>query len=406
MSSSSSRPAPWPNYSEEEVGAVSRVLRSGKVNYWTGTEGRRFESEFADAVGVNRAVFVANGTVALELAIRALDLPPNSEVITTPRTFIASASAIVSAGHRPVFADVDPDSGNITPTSIACVITSHTAAVLVVHLGGWPAEMVGIRALCDSRGLYLIEDCAQAHGAMIGEAHVGSFGDVSAWSFCQDKIITTGGEGGMVATNDDRLWRWMWAFKDHGKSWASVYERDHPPGFRWLHESFGTNWRGTEMQAAIGRIQYKRLAEWHAARSANALELQRHLKAVPGLRVPVPEPGVAHAYYRLYAYIGLERLAPGWSRDRIVAEVVERGQQVFAGSCSELYLERAFTGTGSVPSGPLPVARRLSWESMAFLVHPGLTAIDMTWVAEAVGEVMLQATQVAVESGRGTPNVV
>lgn len=385
--------APWPVYDDEQLEAVARVLRSGKVNYWTGTEGRELEKEFAKFTGTAHAVFVANGTLALELAIQALDLPSGSEVITTPRTYIATASAIVRSGLRPAFVDVDPDSGNITPETIEAAITERTSAVVVAHLGGWPADMPGIRAVCDSHGLRLVEDCAQAHGAMIGGAHVGTFGDIATWSFCQDKIITTGGEGGMVATDDESLWRRVWQAKDIGRSYAAVYEREHPPGFRWLHESFGTNARGTEMQAALGRIQYGRLPHWREERTANALALAERLAQVPGLRVPLPRDGVTHAFYRVYAYVDLAALTPGWSRDRIIAEVGERhGVPIFSGSCSEIYREKAFTDAGLAPAEALPNAARMTDDALALLVHPGLTPGDMAAVADAVADVMAEAT--------------
>ncbi|MFA0697837.1 DegT/DnrJ/EryC1/StrS family aminotransferase, partial [Vibrio sp. 10N.222.49.C9] len=177
------------------------------------------------------------------------------EVITTPRTFLASASSIVTSGASPVFADEDLNSQNITAQSIEAVLTPNTKAVIVVHLAGMPAEMDDIMALSKKHGFYVIEDCAQAHGAKYKGKSVGTIGHIGAWSFCQDKIMTTGGEGGMVTTNDKALWSKMWSYKDHGKSFDAIYNREHPPGFRWLHESFGTNWRMTEMQAVIGRIQ-------------------------------------------------------------------------------------------------------------------------------------------------------
>lgn len=387
--------APWPVYDEEQIAAVTQVLRSGKVNYWTGTEGRDFEREFADYVGLEHAVFVANGTLALELAIQALDLPPGSEVITTPRTYIASSSSIVRSGLRPVFVDVDPESGNITPETIEAAVGPNTSAVLVVHLGGWPADMPGIKSVCDRHGLRLIEDCAQAHGAMIGERHVGTFGDVAAWSFCQDKIVTTGGEGGMIATNSETLWRRIWAAKDIGRSYEAVYEREHPPGFRWLHESFGTNARGTEMQAAIGRIQYRRLGQWREERRANAVTLAERLVQVPGLSVPLPAEGLTGAYYRLYAYLDLDVLGEGWSRDGVIDWVTRTHKvPVFSGSCSEIYREKAFGNAGLRPSQPLNNAAQMTETSLAFLVHPGLTTEDMATVGEALAEAL---TRVCLE---------
>lgn len=384
--------SPWPCFSKEEKAAVLRVLESNRVNYWTGEEGREFEREFAAWTGSRHAVAVANGTLALDLAIKALGLSPGDEVIVTPRTFIASISTVVNAGATPVFADVDWDSGNICPATIAPVITDRTRAIIPVHLGGWPADLQGILNLAKAKGLRVIEDCAQAHGAKIVGRAVGTWGDVGAWSFCQDKIMSTGGEGGMVTTDDPDLWAAMWAFKDHGKSWHAVYERQHPPGFRWLHESFGTNWRMLEMQAAIGRIQLKRMSEWTARRASIAMRLREVLDEFPhAVRVPLPGPEITHAFYRLYAYVRPEGLKKNWSRDRIIEEIVRSQVPVYHGSCSEVYLEKAFEGTGWRPGERLPVARELGETSLMFLTHPTLTDEEVDKACNVVKRVFSEA---------------
>lgn len=370
--------APWPSYSEEEVNAVAQVLRSGRVNYWTGDECRKFEEEFAAFAGCRHAIALTNGTVALDLALIGLGIGSGDEVIVTPRSFIASASSVVNAGATPVFADVDRDSGNLSAETIAPKLTESTKAIVLVHLAGWPADMDPIMELARSRGIAVIEDCAQAHGAEYRGHSVGSIGDIGAWSFCQDKIMTTGGEGGMVTLDDDDPWRTMWAFKDHGKSWEAVYERQHPPGFRWLHESFGTNWRMLEMQAVIGRLQLKRLAGWREARTRNAQAIALALQPLAGadgpVRVPKVPASMTHAYYRFYCYVRPEALAGGWNRDRIVAEIKAAGVPCYQGSCSEIYLEKAFDGASYRPAQPLPVAEELGQTSLMFLVHPTLTA--------------------------------
>lgn len=386
--------APWPAYSQEEIDAVAAVLQSGKVNYWTGEECRAFEREFAAYVGTARAVAVANGTVALDLALKALNIGPGDEVVVTPRTFIASVSSVVNAGAVPVFADVDSDSGNISPATITPVLTERTKAIVPVHLAGWPCDMAGILELATPRGIAVIEDCAQAHGARIGERSVGSFGTVAAWSFCQDKIITTGGEGGMVTTADEALWSAMWSFKDHGKDWSAVYERDHPPGFRWQHESFGTNWRMLEMQAVIGRIQLRRLAEWTNRRSAIAARYAATLAPFArSVRVPLPGAGLTHGWYRFYAYVRPEGLKPGWDRDRIVGEVSAQGLPLMQGSCAEVYREKAFDNTGWRPAQRLPVAAELGQTSLMFLTHPTLSDGDVDRICAAVTQVLDQASR-------------
>lgn len=369
--------SPWPSFTPEDADAVQRVLLSNKVNYWTGTECRDFEREFAQWCGVNHAVALTNGTVALDLALKALDIGPGDEVVVTPRTFIASVSCVVNAGAVPVFADVEADSGNLSARTIEKVLTPRTRAIICVHLAGWPCDMDPIMSLANAHGIKVIEDCAQAHGARYKGHSVGSIGHIGAWSFCQDKIMTTGGEGGMVTTNDPLLWRRMWSFKDHGKSYEAVYERQHPPGFRWLHEGFGTNWRMIDMQAAIGRLQLDRMPVWTAARRSNAEAVWTACRQVPALNVPVIPEHAEHAAYKAYAYVRAEHLAAGWSRDRLVAEINARGVPCYQGSCSEVYLEKAFDGTGWRPEVPLPVARNLGETSVMFLVHPTLTPAEI-----------------------------
>ena len=380
--------SPWPSFTDEEAAAVSDVLLSNRVNYWTGGETRAFEREFAAWAECEHAVALANGTLALDVAFRALGIGAGDEVVVTPRSFIASVSSVVTAGATPVFADVDRDTQNLSAATIEAVLTPATRAVVVVHLAGRPADMAPIMALAEARGLKVIEDCAQAHGASYRGRAVGSIGHVGAWSFCQDKIMSTGGEGGMVTTNDEALWRRMWEYKDHGKSYAAVHEREHPPGFRWLHESFGTNWRMLEMQAVIGRIQLGRMPAWSEARRANAGRVLGACAAQPWLRVPSVPEDVVHAAYRAYAFVEPERLPEGWSRDRVVEAIVAAGVPCYQGSCSEIYREAAFEGTGFRPPEPLPVARELGENSLMFLVHPTLTdeEIERTVAAiEAVG---------------------
>lgn len=382
----------WPEFCEEQRAAVASVLASGKVNYWTGNESRHFEQEYAAYLGLNRAVALMNGTVALELALRMWGIGAGDEVIVTPRSFIASASCAVLLGARPVFADVDPESGNITAESIAKVLTPRTRAIILVHLGGWPCEMDDITALADQHKILVLEDCAQAHGGRYRNRPVGSIGQAGAFSFCQDKIITTGGEGGLLATNDEALWERAWSFKDHGKTWKAVYQQTHEPGFRWIHDRFGTNWRITEMQAAIGRVQLAKLDHWVVRRRRNAAILAKRLSEFLALRVPVVPEYVYHAYYRFYAYVRPERLKAGWTRQRMLEEISRMGVPCFAGSCAEIYRERAFEGTGWVPTQRLPIALELGETSLAFLVHPTLEDAHMHTMCDAVAHVVTQAT--------------
>jgi dTDP-4-amino-4,6-dideoxygalactose transaminase len=380
--------SPWPSFTEEEAGEVKNIVLSNKVNYWTGSECRSFEQEFAKWASCEYAVALMNGTVALDLALHALEIQPGDEVIVTPRTFIASVSCVVNAGATPIFADIDLNTGNISAETIQRVLTAKTKAVICVHLGGFPCQMDPILDLATKHGFYVVEDCAQAHGAKYKGKSVGSIGHIGAWSFCQDKIMTTGGEGGMVTTNDQKLWRKMWAFKDHGKSFNAVYEREHPPGFRWVHENFGTNWRMLEIQAAIGRIQLNKMELWHSKRINNALFIWNVAKCLPGLRVPLIEDEYEHAAYKCYIYVIESELLHGWSRDRILHEIQERGVPCAQGSCSEVYLEKAFDETGWRPSSRLMNAKRLGETSLSFYVHPTLNESEIKLTCQVLSEVM------------------
>ena len=384
--------SPWPSFSVEEADAVRDVILSNKVNYWTGDECRQFEVEFASWVGVNHAVAVTNGTVALDLALKALCIGPGDEVIVTPRTFLASVSTIVNAGAIPVFAEIDRNSQNITAETIRAVLSPRTRAVICVHLAGWPCDMDPIMALAAENNLKVIEDCAQAHGASYKGRSVGSIGHIGAWSFCQDKIMTTGGEGGMVTTNSSQLWSKMWSFKDHGKSWEAVYERQHAPGFRWLHEGFGTNWRMIEVQAVIGRIQLRRMQAWHQQRIKNAEQIWSAASLLSCLRVPRVVSDNVHAAYKCYVFVEFEKLKNGWTRNRILDEINARGVPCFSGSCSEVYLEKAFDGTGWRPAVRFPIARELGGSSLMFMVHPTLTEVEIERTCSVLTAVMNEAS--------------
>ena len=379
---------PWPSFTQEEADAVSQVLLSNKVNYWTGQECREFEKEFAQFAGTQYAVALANGTVALDVALKALGIGAGDDVIVTSRTFLASASSIVTAGANPIFADVEIDSQNISRRTIEAVLTPNTKAIICVHLAGWMCDMDPIMQLAEEKGLYVIEDCAQAHGAMYKGKSAGSIGHIGAWSFCQDKIMTTGGEGGMVTTNDEKLWKKMWSYKDHGKNFDSIYNKQHPPGFRWLHDSFGTNWRMMEMQAVIGRIQLKKMSEWTAQRNVNMEKIYAAFADSQYFTVHRPSDDYVHAAYKCYVQVNTDALPEGWSRDRIMNEINAEGVPCFSGSCSEVYLEHAFDGTPWRPKERLKNAQKLGETSLMFLVHPTLTENNIQTTKDVIQQVI------------------
>ena len=381
---------PWPSFTEQEADAVSQVLLSNKVNYWTGQECREFEKEFAQFAQTQYAVALTNGTVALDVALKALNIGAGDDVIVTSRTFLASASSIVTAGANPIFADVELDSQNISARTIEAVLTPNTKAIICVHLAGWMCDMDPIMQLAQQKGLYVIEDCAQAHGAQYKGQPAGSIGHISAWSFCQDKIMTTGGEGGMVTTNDEQLWKKMWSYKDHGKNYDSIYHKQHPPGFRWLHDSFGTNWRMMEMQAVIGRLQLQKMPEWTQVRNAHMRRVLASFENNPYFTVAMPPANYVHAAYKAYVQVNTAQLPEGWSRDRIMAEINALGVPCFSGSCSEVYLEKAFDGTPWRPEQRLVNAKSLGDSSLMFLVHPTLSDSNMQKTVDSIQQVISQ----------------
>ena len=387
----------WPAYSEKEIEKISKILRSGKVNYWTGKECRKFEKEFAEFTGTKYAVALANGTLALELALKAIGIKKSDEVIVTSRTFLASVSSIIELGAKPVFADVDKNTQNLDVTEIRKKITTKTKAIMCVHLAGWPNEMDEILKISKEYKLKVIEDCAQAHGAIYKNKSVGGIGDIGCWSFCQDKIMTTGGEGGMVTTNNKKFWEYMWSYKDHGKSYKKMTKPAKGQGFRWVHDSFGSNYRMTEIQAAIGRNQIKQMSKWTKIRNKYQAQIWQSASRFDALRVPnfqclscecQTKMGCVHGAYKCYVFIKQEKLKSGWSREKIIREINLRNINCFSGSCSEVYLEKAFHDSKFKPKHRLKNAKELGDSSLMFLVHPTLSQQDIDATCNALSEVM------------------
>jgi dTDP-4-amino-4,6-dideoxygalactose transaminase len=384
--------APWPFYCTDEIDAAARVLRSGRVNYWTGDEGRKFESEYAKHCGVAHALAVTNGTAALELALYGLGIGPEDEVVVPARTFVATAAAVALCGATPVVADIDPFSQNITAETAAAVLSPRTRAIIPVHLAGWPADMASLMVFAKQRNLLVIEDCAQAHGATIAEKPVGSFGDIGCFSFCQDKIISTAGEGGMVVTDNKDIFQRMWSRRDHGKDFERCHTTKNAPGFNWLVTSFGTNWRLTESQSAIGRLQLQKLPQWTAMRRENAATLDAALSSLGAVSLPAPPAHFGHAYYKYCGLIDPDALKSGWSRDQICNALNEKGVPMRVGSCPDISLEPAFSGTyGTQPAHPN--AKSIADRTFMLPVHPTLSAGNMTFIADVVRDVILAATR-------------
>lgn len=381
----------WPVFSDQMINNVVSVLKSGKVNQWTGTKVTEFEKNFSQYFNVNHSIALFNGSVALELCLKAIDLQNGDEVIVTPRTFIASASSVNICGGIPVFVDVDSNSQNITLENIKKAATNKTKAVILVHLAGWPCEVEEIVEWCHEHNIYVIEDCAQSHGAKYNNKYLGTFGDINAWSFCQDKIITTGGEGGMITTNDLNLYKKAWSFKDHGKSYDKIFNNRDPivPGqFRWLHDSIGSNYRMTEMQASIGIDALNCLKEWIDTRRKFASIFNETLADIPLIRLTIPDEKCYHAYYKYYCFINLEHLKEGLSRNDIINKIMAEGIPCFQGTCGEVYKEKAYNLDLN-----LPVSKKLTETSLMFLVDPTFREDIIIEIAQKVRDILIDCTK-------------
>ena len=392
---------PWPYFEDDEIKAVTDVLRSGKVNQWTGSQVVSFEKEFAHYMGSKYAVALANGSLALDLALMGYGIQKGDEVIVTPRSFVASASCVALKGAVPVFVDVDPVSQNVTTDNIAAAITNKTKAVIAVNLAGWPCDLHKIQQLCRDNDLILIEDCAQSHGAAFNNRKAGSFGDCAVFSFCQDKIMTTGGEGGMVVIDNKDVWERVWSYKDHGKEYPKSNTSMPSAKFRWLTNTFGTNCRMTEMQATMGRVMLKKLDGWVEQRRTFAKMFNEAFVNLKGLRTTIPSENIYHSYYKYYVFIDPAALKSNWTCSSVLNALREKGIPCNSGICPEIYLEKAFANSlyriqgGQEYDGALrlPVAKKLGETSMMFMVHPTLKDESIQFVVDQVRSVMTEAVR-------------
>jgi len=372
----------YPQFDRYSLEKVKKVLESGRVNYWTGDECKDFEKEFSNYHKVKYSLSVSNGSVALEMALKALNLKKKDSVIVTPRSFVISASCVINLGLKPIFADVD-DNGNLSIEGIKKAYKKNVKAIIVVHLNGLSCDLDPIIKFVKKNKIFLIEDCSQAHGATYKGKKVGSFGNISTWSFCQDKIISTGGEGGMISTNNRKLWLKLWSLKDHGKNFKSVFYKKHKTGFRWLHDHFGSNYRMTEMQAAIGRQQLKSLDEQIKKRNLIADLYLKGLKDYYLKYDILKKPHLKiqnhslkqdkryyrqhiHAFYRLNLFINKNKI----KQNKLIQQLQKNKIDCGVGSCPEIYREKIFRKLKLYPKKRLLNAKLLGETSIMFPINP------------------------------------
>ena len=349
-------PIARPIIEQEEREAVLRVLDSGQLAQ--GPTVQEFEGSFAAWLGTREAVAVSSGTAALMIALLAHNIGSGDEVITTPFSFIAAANAVLFVGARPVFADVSSDDYNIDPARIEAKITSRTKAIIPVHLYGHPCRMREIMDIGDRRGLVVIEDACQAHGAAISGRKVGTFG-TACFSFYPSKNMTTG-EGGMITTDDRRIAETARQLRNQGQTGC------------YTHELLGYNWRMTEVAAALGLAQLRRLEEFNRMRRANARHLSEGLRSVIS---PREREGWTHVYHQ-YTVLVPE------ARDALKRHLYERGVDAEVYYPIPIHQQPLYRKLGY--DQRLPVAERLSREVLSLPVHPALTQANLDTIVTAV----------------------
>ncbi|MCD6446311.1 DegT/DnrJ/EryC1/StrS family aminotransferase [Candidatus Bathyarchaeota archaeon] len=360
-------PIAKPLINEEEINAVVEVLKSGMLA--SGKEVKEFEKEFAQYLGVKHAIAVANGTAALDIALKVLKINAGDEVITTPFTFIASANAILFQGARPVFADIDPKTYNLDPNDVLEKITNKTKAIVVVHLYGHPADMKAFKEIAEDYKLYLVEDCAQAHGAEFEGQKVGTFGDIAAFSFYSTKNMTTG-EGGMVITNDDELARRAYLIRNHGQA------------EKYLHVELGYNLRMTNIAAAIGRVQLKKLDKWNKKRIENAKLLSEGIGKINGLIPPCVDNRVKHVFHQYV--IRVEDNFP-LSRDELIVKLREKGIETAVHYPMPVHHQPLYQKLG-YPKDICPNAIEASKKVLSLPVHPAVSKEEITYIINTLKE--------------------
>ena len=365
----------WPNYNKSLINKVVKTLTAGKINYTSERYGKIFEKKFSNFVGNKYSVAICNGTVALEIAIKSLKIPKGSEILVTARSFFSSASCIVNTGNKPVFLDVNLFTQNISIEEIKRKITKKTKVIICVHLAGLPCDMREIKKICKISNIKIIEDCSQAHGASIDGKQVGSFGDVSTWSFCTDKIISTLGEGGMISTNNKFIYKFALETINHGS--VEVKNQNLSEKFIYNKNSFGSNFRITEIQSLAGIEQLKNLKKTQKIREKMAKDFSKVISSYKNkINYYFPKKNIKSAWYRFYFFINPNLKNKNKLRLEIITQLKKKNIRVYTGSCPEIYLEKSFKKLKNFSSKRLINCKILGETSVALDVNHTLTKIN------------------------------
>ena len=357
----------WPNFSKKLISQVGNVIKSGKINYTTGPYGQKFENEFSKHIGNKFSIAICNGTAALEVAIKSLRLPKKSKIIVPARSFFSSAACIVNTGHIPVFVDVDLLTQNISLEDIKNKISKKVRAIICVHLAGLPCDIRGVKKIANKHNLKIVEDCSQAHGASIQNKKVGSFGDVSTWSFCNDKIISTLGEGGMISTNNKSIYEFCKRYINHG---SDLKKNKNSYKFVYNKNTFGTNLRLTEIQSFAGMEQLKNLKKIQNKRQKMSKDYYNLiLKYNKYFYSYYPSKNIKSAWYRFYFFLKTEVKNYKNIRFKIIKDLNRNDLKCFTGSCPEIYLEKSFQKLKNFRSIRLKNSKILGETSIALDVN-------------------------------------
>jgi dTDP-4-amino-4,6-dideoxygalactose transaminase len=400
---------PWPQFDERAIKSVEEVLRSGKVNYWTGKRGMEFEKRFAEWQGSKYAISVATGTAALHVSLAALGIGPGDEVIVPSYTFIATSFSVVQAGAIPRFADVNLDDHCISVESAEKLVNERTKAIMPVHLYGNVCDMDKIHTFAKKHKLFVIEDNAEAFGGEYKGRKTGTLGQMAGCSFCQNKTFTTGGEGGMVTTDDEDLAWLARSFRDHGydvKQRLNLLELEQK--LPYIHNMVGWNYRMTEMQSVIGLAELERMDSWNMpARRRNAKILMDALKPLPQVKYsPIDTPERRNGWYVLAFSLNIEQMrcdikefvksaaaegVPCWKVfwPQCHTEAAFQKHNAF-GRSGFPFKSKEYARAGSVDYANVNVPNALWHEAHTFtcFAYPTFTAEDMEQIATGLAKVI------------------
>ena len=373
----------WPKFTDKEINLVKKILKSGKINQWTGNYNKLFSNAFKKSVRQKYAIPICNGSLALDLAVRSLNLKPFSQILVTSRSFVATAKCITNNHHHPIFLDESSEYSGICLKDLKKKFNKKVKAIICAHIGGYPNKIDEIKSFAKEKNIFLIEDCSQSHGGNYKNKPLGSFSDISVWSFCQDKIISTGGEGGMITTNNKKIYEYCNQFKDHGKNFNKMNNKKYKYSFKYLHDFNGTNLRLTEIQCAMGLIQLSNLKKNLITRRKFVKELLLVLQNYKYIKIMPYSKINDCSWYRLYFTINFKKIKK--TREEVLALLNSNRITSNSGTCCELYKEKIFKNFKTTEK---KYCNYLAKNSIALVIHPFLNKKEIIFFKKKIIKVL------------------